>query len=478
MRFFRALAVACLLAASVGHAAAHHLDPYEVVQQIYEKFRDGGSYPETRALFSSALRDAAHDGRLDADFGIVYAMYSDLTRFDGNPAFALQLADEGLALLVNAPQPDDDMKNSLLVSRAYALAELGRYQEAIDSVTITAVWMGERFGEKNRADLEAMAKEWAAAAANSGGANLPSAVQLSVDLLNKAQEAYNRQDTQAAIMLASRGLLPEGTNLEKASVAFQNARAQMILGVAYAFEGRGGLAMTALRRAADLLAGEPWDGGSKARMLPAIRDDRDTWNVPWSVFSQIAGLASATGQMDLAIAALDTAEDFAISPDNRFLLLSYRAGLALGRKDFAGAQKTFAGAEAQALASGDADNAALSRFYSAMARLQAGDGDPAGPEGEAALKAAAAYADLPDAALQHAEYALTTAVRMVVDKTGSTAAAMPYARRAFAVFRQRQQAYANYDAAQESGRRASRRFLEIFIGGAYDEAYPPAAPKP
>lgn len=472
------MAVASLLVGPAGSAAAHHIDPFEVAQEIYGKFKNGGSYPETRAMFSRALRDAAHDGRLDADFGIVYAMYSDLTRYDGNPAFALQLADEGLALLVNAPQPDDDMKNSLLVSRAYALAELGRYQEAIDSVTITAVWMGERFGAKQRADLEEMAKEWAAAAADSGGARLPSAVQLSVDLLNKAQDAYDRQDTQAAIMLASRGMLPEGTNLEKASVSFQNARAQMILGTAYAFEGRGGLAMTALRRAADLLAGEPWDGSSKARLLAAVRENRSTWNVPWSVFSQIAGLASAAGRIDLSAAALDTAEEFAIGPDDRFLLLSQRAALALGRDDFAGAQKTFADAEAQALASGDARNAALSRFYSAVARLQAGDGDPAGPEGEAVLKAATAYADLPDAALQNAEYGLTTAVRMVVDKTGSTAVAMPYARRAFEVFRQRQQAYANYGAAQESGRRASRRFLEVFIGGAYDEANPPAPAGP
>lgn len=477
MRFFRALAVASLLAGSAGTAAAHHVDPFEVVQQIYEKFKDGASYPETRAMFSRLLRDAAHDGRLDADFGIVYAMYSDLTRYDGNPAFALQLADEGLALLVNAPQPDDDMKNSLLVSRAYALAELGRYQEAIDSVTITAVWMGERFGEKNRTDLEAAAKGWAEAA-GAGGASLPSAVQLSVDLLNKAQDAYGRQDTQSAIMLASRGMLPEGTNLEKASVAFQNARAQMILGTAYAFEGRGALAMTALRRAADLLAGEPWDGKSKAQLLAAVRENRSTWNVPWSVFSQIAGLASATGQVELSSAALDTADEFATSPDNRFLLLSQRAALALGRDDFAAAQKTFADAEAQALASGDARNAALSRFYSAVAMLQAGNGDPAGPEGEAVLKAATAYADLPDAALQNAEYALTTAVRMVAGKTGSTAAAMPYARRAFEVFRQRQQAYANYDAAQESGRRSSRSFLEVFISGAYDEANPPAATRP
>lgn len=469
------MSVALLLAVPAGSASAHHIDPFQVVQDIYEKFKDGASYPESRAMFSRLLRDGAHDGRLSPDFGIVYAMYSDLTRYDGNPAFALQLADEGLALLVNAPQPDDDMKNSLLVSRAYALAELGRYQEAIDSVTITAVWMGKRFGEKNRTDLEAAAKEWAEAA-GSGGARLPSAVQLSIDLLNQAQEAYDRQDTQTAIMLASRGMLPEGTNLEKASVSFQNARAQMILGTAYAFEGRGALAMTALRRAADLLAGAPWDGRSKAELLPAIREDRNAWNVPWAVFSQIAGLASAAGQVELCAVALDTAADFATSPDNRFLLLAQRAALALGRDDFAGAQKTFAEAEAEALASGDARNAALSRFYSAVARLEAGNGDPAGPEGAAVLEAAAAYADLPDAAVQNAEYALTTAVRMVADKTGSTAAAMPYARRAMEVFRQRQQAYVNYGAAQESGRRASRRFLETFIAGTYDEAHPQNAP--
>ena len=473
----RALSLACLLVLPAGAAAAHHIDPFEAVQEIFETFRKNNDYPETRAMFSRLLRDAAHDGKLDADFGIVYAMYSDLTRYDGNPAFALQLADEGLALLLNAPQPDEDMKNSLLVSRAYALAELGRYQEAIDSVTITAVWMGERFSPKHRADLEAAAKAWAGAA-GADGAQLPSAVQLSIDLLEKAEEAYRQNDTQTAIMLASRGMLPEGTNLKRIDVAYQNARAHRALGMAYAFEGRRELAMSALRRAADLLSVEPWDGRSKARLIPAITEDRDTWNLPWSIFSEIAGQAALAGQLQLSIAALDTAEDFAVSQENRFSVLSQRAALALGQDDFDAAQKTFADAEAQARASGDALNAALARYGGAVVTLQAGGGEPDGADGNAVLEAAAAYADMPGATPQNAENVLTTAIRMVVDKTGSTAGTMPYARRALELFRQRQQAVANYDAAQESSRRTGRRFLEMFISGAYEEMHPPPAPAP
>lgn len=474
MRFSRAFAALYLLALPIGEAAAHHVDPFEVVQEIFETFKKNNDYPETRAMFSRAMRDAAHDGKLDPDFGIVYAMYSDLTRYDGNPAFALQLADEGLALLVNAPQPDEDMRNSLLVSRAYALAELGRYREAIESVTITAVWMGERFGEKERAGLETAAREWAEAAAgtDAGGTKLPSAVQLSVELLDKAEEAYRRHDTQATIMLASRAMLPEGTNIKPVDVAYQNARAQMLLGTAYSFEGRRDLAMTALRRAADLIAAEPWEGKAEARLLEAFRDDPKTWEMLRSIFSQIAALAAAANQPALGTAALDTLQDFVTEPEHRFVLLSQRAALALGQDDIAGARRIFADAEAEALASGDARNAALARLYSSVVRLEISSGDPAGAEVAAVLAAAGAYADMPDADMQNAEYMLTTAIRMVVNKTGSTAAIMPYARRALDIFKRRQQSFADYDAAQESTRRSNRRFLEIFIRGTYDEANP------
>src|SRR5690606_38561880 len=132
----RKLAACVLLLLPAGLAAADHIDPYEVATRAFETFQKNDSYPEARAIFSSALREAAHGGSLDPAFAIVYAMYSDLTRYDGNPAFALQLADEGLALALSAAELDEDMKNALLVSRAYALADLGRYEEAVESVAI------------------------------------------------------------------------------------------------------------------------------------------------------------------------------------------------------------------------------------------------------------------------------------------------------------------------------------------------------
>ena len=121
MRFIR---TTLLIAASLASPArADHIDPYDTVQKIYESFKAGGSYQESRAMFSQALRDARHDGKLDPGFAILYAMYSDLARYDGNPAFALQLADEGIALTLTEVPPDENLKNTLLVSRAYALAQ-------------------------------------------------------------------------------------------------------------------------------------------------------------------------------------------------------------------------------------------------------------------------------------------------------------------------------------------------------------------
>jgi hypothetical protein len=66
------------------------------------------------------------------------------------------------------------------------------------------------------------------------------------------------------------------------------------------------------------------------------------------------------------------------------------------------------------------------------------------------------------------EYVLATAVRMIVTKTNGYETAMPLARRAYDIFRQRQTAMANYDAGQEASRRDGRRFLEIFIAGQYE----------
>ncbi|MBU2191018.1 MAG: hypothetical protein KJ796_06320, partial [Alphaproteobacteria bacterium] len=127
-------------------AAAEPLDPFAIVDDAMAAYQLRQDYADTRAVLSKGLRDAGEQGALSPGFAVVYAIYSDTARFEGNASFALHLADEGLRLARTQEEVDREFENMLLVSRAYALAELGRYQEAVDSARIPAVWMGERFG--------------------------------------------------------------------------------------------------------------------------------------------------------------------------------------------------------------------------------------------------------------------------------------------------------------------------------------------
>ena len=469
MRFIR---TTLLIAASLASPArADHIDPYDTVQKIYESFKAGGSYQESRAMFSQALRDARHDGKLDPGFAILYAMYSDLARYDGNPAFALQLADEGIALTLTEVPPDENLKNTLLVSRAYALAELGQYQQAVEGVAITALWMGEHFGDEARTDLEAMARGWAGQAAVAGGdGKFPSAVELSIDLLKKADDALNARDTRTALTLASRATLPENTALAPEDVAFMNARAHSVSGQAYAYEGRQRLAVIALRRAADLVVAEPWDGKSKPRLRGQVEREEGWKLLAWTIFSHLASAAVGAKELDMAQAAIDAASQLATTPEQRFTLLVQQAGLAFSSKDYARAVDVFSRGRRDAEAAGDAENAALARVYVAIARLSSAPEDAVPAEEAELLEAASDAANVMADDPQMVEYVLTTAVRMAVGNTGSTTAALPLARRAFAVFRERQRAMAGYEAVQESGRRERRSFLEMLIAGEYAAA--------
>jgi len=464
-------AVAAWLCASSQFAHADHIDPGEIAGQAGEVYGRNESYAEVRAHLSRALRDARHNGVLPPEFAIVYAMYSDTARFEGDPSFALQLADEGLALITDAIQPDDDAKNSLLVTRAYALADMGQYEQAVETVAITAFWMGQRFGPKDQADLEALAREWSARAAEKGGdGKFPSAVQLAIDLLREADDALHARDTRAALALASRAALPEGTRLARQDVAFVNARALSIAGQAYAYEGRSTLAYGSLRRAADLVLAQPWDGVAAPVLRPESADDEGWRSLTWTTFVHLASAAIGVEELAVAQVALDAAAPLAQTPSDRFSLMVQQAGLSFWTRDYRKAEEAFLLGQRDAEAAGDTNNAALARVYVGIARLSYA-GDDTVKEREAELLAAAsdaadAMADNP----QRVEYVLTTAVRMAVGNTGEAAASLPLARRAFDVFRERQKAIAGYDAMQEASRRERRRFLEMLIEGEYAAA--------
>lgn len=460
---------AWLLTPPMAHA--DHIDPYEIAGQAGEVYGRNDSYAEVRAHFSRALRDARHDGPLPPELAIVYAMYSDTARFDGDPSFALQLADEGLALITDANEPDEDAKNSLLVSRAYALADMGQYQQAVETVAITALWMGKRFGPKDQADLEALAREWSAKAAASGGdGKFPSAVQLAIDLLGEADEALNERDTRSALGLASRATLPEGTSLSQQDVDFVNARASNIAGQAYAYEGRSALAYGSLRRAADLVLAQPWDGVAAPVMRSESSNDEGWRSLTWTTLTHLASAAIGVAELAVAQAALDLAAPLSGSPEDRFSVMVQQAGISFRTRDYRKAEEAFLKGQRDAEAAGDAKNASLAKVYVAIAKLSYA-GDDTAKELEAELLAAAsAAADVMSDDPQMVEYVLTTAVRMAVGNTGEAVASLPLARRAFDVFRERQKAIAGYDAVQEAGRRDRRRFLEMLVEGEYAAA--------
>ncbi|HHZ08645.1 MAG TPA: hypothetical protein GX405_07695 [Rhizobiales bacterium] len=452
-------------------AAAGHVDPYKVMEEAAQAYGKSERYADARAVLSKALREAAHAGSLDPVYAILYAMYADTARFDGNPSFALQLTDEGLALALSAPEPDTDVKNMLLVSRAYALADLGRYAEAIGTVRITALWMGERFGAEHRKELEDEAAVWAQKLAgddpNVAGAPV---VELAVTLLDQAREALDAYDTARAIMLASRAILPDGTAVGGTEVLSINARAQTLVGVAYGIEGRPAAAVTALRRVAEILCAGPWDGKRPAALLPAVRENPAIRDVAWDSFSYLASNAVAVGEPDLALAALATVEDLADNPARRFALMVQRAGVIFSRKDYREAERIFVATGRDAEAVGDRLNASLADFYLAIARLYLAAGDDVATAREALVTAARRAADIAGSDLQMRQYVLTTATRMLFMRSFDHMDALPLAEPAFQAFKARQAALGGYDSGQEAARRDQRSFLDIYVGANYAAA--------
>lgn len=467
MKALRAILLACAVTLAPV-AQAHHVDPYETIERAFTAFDGGNGYNAARGVLSAALREAPHNGKLDPSFALVFAVYSDLVRNQDDPSFALQLAEQGLVLAIDPAQQDNEVRNALLVSRAYALADLGSYREAIETATIAALWLGERYGQEAREGLEAEAREWARLEGGGPDGGPPSALQTALDLVLQAQDALLAFDTAAAMMLASRAILPAQAELEGAD-RIVNAWSGMITGAAYILEDRDREAVVVLRGAVDLLAEEPWDGRSRPKLREVVAGEGGRYIV-WNIFIRLAQSALDIGDKELGAAALDMAQDYIRTPDERYSLLVQRAALSMHSGSLEEVEKMFAAREAEAQAAGDEENAALARFYAAVVRLRATRlaGRTLTDEGEAMLERAREAASAAQANPRQAEYILTTAVWQAVINSISHRTVLPVAREAFDAFRAGQRAMAGYDSGQEAARRERRRFMESYLDTLYE----------
>lgn len=455
----RAVLALCALFVAAP-AQAHHVDPFEVIDRAFNAYKTSEDFNDMRAIFSEALRLAPHEGRLHPDFGLVYSMFADGALSDGNPGYALLLADEGLALVNSADEPDVEMRNALSLSKAQALGELGRYREAIEMATIPAVWVGTRFGQKSRDLVDADIRRWAEADRRGGG-ELPSAIKLSIDLLNRAQDAVSAGDTARAIELASRAALPDEAGIEPESLRLLNAWSRTVMGAAFGKEGRYAQAVRVLRESIAMQARTPWDERGTVEISADATEVEQ--RVAWETLIQLGLSAVFTRELDLATAALANAERFATTPQARFSLLVQRASLMMQGSDLAAVTALLSESEAAARKIGDDENAALAHFYVKVAEMRAQKRAPDAPEVAAVLDAAQAAAELARAQPDQAEYILASAARQTVLWASAHAQSLPVARAAYAIFKERQKTLGSHESGQDQARRHRRQFLETYV---------------
>ena len=115
-------------------------------------FEDGGDPDRIYQYLTQTVRTSRALGRNEPDFAIFYAMLADhLRNVELNPVYALQVAEEGLGLIAGDPA-QSDFATILQVTRSYALADLGRLDEAYRQAQLILPTYGALFNQDTVAD--------------------------------------------------------------------------------------------------------------------------------------------------------------------------------------------------------------------------------------------------------------------------------------------------------------------------------------
>jgi hypothetical protein len=309
-----ALLGACLLALP---ARAETLRSFDAVLEALNAPLSRGDTAAASVILAQALRDARVGGWLTADWALFYAMQADFTRLErGNPAYALQLTEDGLAMIASDPG-QADFAAALRISQAYALADLGRFGEAAATARLALPAFRRQFGDADADDLAAHADGWAEgrlSAYNSSAADLARAA------LDRAYEAAATGNHGRAIAIAAGAILPPGSDLPEAQLRGIGFEAEKLIADSLAALGRIADSVAASRRALDHLTRTPWQPGTAIDWWPEDWEDDDR-AVVFDALSELAPRAMQAGQRDLGAAALREAGRIASNRDQRLLLL-------------------------------------------------------------------------------------------------------------------------------------------------------------
>jgi hypothetical protein len=419
----RALALVLFLA--LPAQAQEAPDPYDVVERAMAQM-DAGDPEGVFATLNAGLRAGRASGFAHPDWGLVFALMADFYRNDrGNPGYALTLADEGLGAAAAAGPAAADVVSMLQVSRAYALADLGRLAEAAEGAEAALPRLRAGLGDEAAEDLRAEIAAWRAGAAGSAATD---PVALARAALAEAGRAVDEGDFGRGLLLAARAELPEDTGLDPVEVRRLRAEAAMITGRALFTLGRTAEALEVLRRGA--AAAVAWEESRAARTPLWRQDPGEGVRRLGMLFYWLGRAAMDEGLPEEAGDAFAIARAADSHPLTQTLAGFAQARLLQLKGDEAGSVVVLQDLAARAEAEGRPDDAATARFYIAMSRART-EGSPAALIAleEAARNGAAAKAAAGGSGVDQAFF-LSEAGLMLVNRRGLNARALTLARAA------------------------------------------------
>ena len=336
------------------------LDVAAVAEETLRLFSDGGADASFRYL-DATIRDARGRGWLTADAGLLFAMYADALRnIRANPGDALRIADEGLGLSRSGTPKDPREVLMLEVARAYALADLGRFDGAVAAATLALPMLRAAFSDGTADDLAGYVAEWQA-----GRMSIlnESALDLARKAIGRAETAVDASDQTTVLAEASRAILPPEAAFDPGQVALVNAEARALAGRTLNLLRRGPEARAMLAEGVAGLYGADWARHAAAQpavQVPEASRDRITQLFYWLARSGID-----SGDRALAVAALLPAERYGAGTEWQGIILLVRMQLAVMDGDVAAVDALTGQAAAAARAAGDEDFARLAEFYRA-----------------------------------------------------------------------------------------------------------------
>ncbi len=366
------VALICALAVAMPARGAPLRSP-DAVLSAMEKPMSEGDIDAIYVLLAGALRDARVAGWLTPDWAIFYAIQADTSRNQhANPAYALQLAEDGLALIAGDPDYGGEAA-ALTVSRAYALADLGRFDEAAETALLALPRFRQDWGQDAARELETTARGWARGLLSEYNT---SAIELSRGTMQRAYAASETGAHGRAISLAASAILPPGGDLAENEVRSINFEAELLIADSLAALGRTGDSVNALIRAINQMTRAPWQPGQPGQPeQPAQPEQPIDWWPTWReedrpvlfrVLTDLSTRALLSDQSLIGAQALQLAAQFTTDSDSRNTLLLRQAGLAFHSGKIDAALEQISRTRKDAQAAGDRDLVVMSDFYTAF----------------------------------------------------------------------------------------------------------------